>query len=394
MINLFRVEIVKDKIDFHFSEYGFNAWLENANKHIPEIYDLQRTEYGSYSYNCNQLPRSFTSTSLRLSIGNSTDRFQYYVQESFNSPIYGENCDFYLKINNGALQITITKKNHSFWLKQIDYFISRCPFNGFERAGTKTTPLKIAVIGTCFSRSIFRSDDYFNPGYRSFFSVPLTFFHSSIISLMSNRLEDPDFLLTSDLKSDQVFRYTEVEFFKHIKERIFSSGIDYLVIDNYSDSALEVVEMSENCFITYNKYFADSIYKRKFSYKNIFTPGELSHVEKYRQAVSKLFFSLKELNLEKRVILVGGRLSIFKSGTELWYSKMNWIKNTNRNWDVYDSIFLEQFPDAKYIDMRNTSWISDVDPPITGGASPSHYQSGFYKEVFEKITHFILGKRT
>ncbi len=393
MITLYRIEITKDNIDFYFGTHGFNAWLENENKHIPEVYELIKTDYGAYSFSCSQLPCLFTHTSLKLSIGNSTDRLHYTMQENYPAHIQGENYEFYLKLNSGALQIIIRKKTQSFWLGQVDHLISRCSSNGFESSESKAPPLKIAVIGTCFSRSMFRSDDFFNPGYKNLFTVPLTFFHSSIISLTSNRLEDPDFLLTSDLTSDQVFRYIEVEFLKNIKERIFSAGIDYLVIDNYSDSTLETVEMKENCFITYNKYFAESIFKRKFSNKKIFTPGELKHIDKYRQAVRKLYSTLQELNLDKRVILVGGRLSIFKNNSELWHSKMNWVKNTNRNWDVYDSIFLEEFPDAKYIDMRSTNWISDVNPPITGGASPSHYQSGFYKEIFEKMTRFIFKER-
>lgn len=393
MITLYRIEITKDKVDFYFDACGFNAWLENENKHIPEVYELIRTDYGAYSFSCSQLPCLFTHALLRLSIGNSTDRLYYGLQENYHAHIQGESSEFYLESNSGALQIIIRKKPQSFWLGQIDHLISRCSFNDFESSESKARPLKIAVIGTCFSRSMFRSDEYFNPGYKNLFTVPLTFFHSSIISLTSNRLEDPDFLLTSDLTSDQVFRYIEVEFLKNIKERIFSAGIDYLVIDNYSDSTLEVVEMKENCYITYNKYFAGSIFKRKFSNKNIFTPGELKHIDKYRQAVGKLYSTLQELSLDKKVILVGGRLSIFKNNSEIWDSKMSWVKNTNRNWDVYDSIFLEEFPDAKYIDMRTTNWISDVNPPIIGGASPSHYQSGFYKEIFEKMTRFIFKER-
>ena len=139
-----------------------------------------------------------------------------------------------------------------------------------------------------------------------------------------------------------------------------------------------------------SKYFSESIYKRKFSGKNKFIPGELKHIDKYREAVKKFYLILQELNLDKRVILVGGRLSTFKTQSELWQSKMNWIKRTNRNWDMYDAIFLEELPDAQYIDMRSTNWISDVNSPIIGGASPSHYQSGFYKEIYEKIIKIIL----
>jgi hypothetical protein len=178
-----------------------------------------------------------------------------------------------------------------------------------------------------------------------------------------------------------------------LKERMSSAGIEYLVIDNYSDATLEAIEMEDDCMLTYNKYFSESIYKRRFSGKRIFIPGELKHIEKYREAVKRFYLVLQELNLDKRVVLVGGRLSMFKSQSELWQSKMNWIKRTNLNWDVYDAIFLEEFPDAQYVDMRSTSWISDLKSPIVGGASPSHYQSGFYKEIYGKIMSVIFKEK-
>jgi uncharacterized protein YifE (UPF0438 family) len=393
IIALHRVEITKYKINFYFDRSDFNAWLENDNKHIPEVYELEKTDCGVYSFSYTQLPYLFTQASLKLSLGNNTDRLHYAVQGNYSPYVEGENAEFFLEVKSGALLFLIRKKAQSIWVGNIDDLSSSCSSNGFESVKSIPPPLKIAVIGTCFSRSMFRSDDFFNPGYEKLFTVPLTFFHSSIISLMSNRFEGPEYCLISDFMSDQVFRYIEVEFLKGVKERISSAGINYLVIDNYSDSTLEAIEMKENCFITYNKYFAESIFKRNFSSKKIFTPGELKHIEKYREAVRKLYSTLQELNLDKRVILVGGRLSIFKNNSEIWQSKLDWVKKTNRNWDVYDSIFLEEFPDAKYIDMRSTNWISDVNSPIAGGASPSHYQSGFYKEIFEKMTRIIFKEK-
>ena len=61
----------------------------------------------------------------------------------------------------------------------------------------------------------------------------------------------------------------------------------------------------------------------------------------------------------------------------------------NRNWDIADNLFLEELPDAIYIDKRLTSWMSDVRSPILGGASPSHYQSGYYKELFHDLLDFF-----
>ena len=68
---------------------------------------------------------------------------------------------------------------------------------------------------------------------------------------------------------------------------------------------------------------------------------------------------------------------------------MEWILNANKNWDEVDKVFLEEIPHSVYIDKRNTSWKSDVFSPILGGASPSHYQSAYYKELFHDIMCFL-----
>lgn len=387
------IKIIKDNVIFYFDRTNFNVWLENDNKHVPEIYELERISPQVYSFNCRRLPDLFAQTSLKLSLGTDIERLNYAVLKNYPAYVEGESAEFFLEEIKGTLLFVIKNKSRSLWSHKIDFLSLPGFSNKFERAESKNTPLKIAVIGTCFSRSVFRSDDFFNPGYKVFFSVPLTFFHNSLISLMSKSFKDTDYCLISDLLNDQVSRYIAVEFLKDLKERLLLAEIDYLVVDNYSDATLEAIEMSEDCFLTYNKYFSESIFKRKFSGKKIFVPGELKHIEKYREAVKRFYLVLQELDLDKRVILVGGRLSMFRSQSERWQSKISWIRKTNQNWDVCDAIFLEELPNAQYIDMRSTNWISDVNSPIIGGASPSHYQSGFYKEVYEKIMGSIFKEK-
>ncbi|MEE1921389.1 DUF6270 domain-containing protein [Pseudomonas sp. 148P] len=390
LIVLRDIRIVKDSVVLHFDQDNFYAWFENSNKHIPEIYELERMGSGFYRFDCGLLPDLFTQTYLKLSLGNDSKRLEYSMQGHLSVCVESESAEFVLKEERGILLCFVKNKSQLLWSEKIDSLNGLHRSGGFENSRIESSPKKICVIGTCFSRSVFRSDEYFNPDYKRFFTVPLTLFHNSLISLMSKRFEETGYCWDNDLLGDHVFRYVEVEFLKDLKERLCSSGADYLVIDNYSDATLEAVEIGEGCFFTYNKYFSESIFKRRFSGKKILVPGELKHIDKYREATKRLFLLLQELNLDKRVILVGGRLSAFKTRSELWQSKMSWIKRTNQNWDAYDAIFLEEFPDAQYIDMRSTAWISDVNPPIVGGASPSHYQSGFYKEIYRKIMCLIF----
>lgn len=389
-ITIYDIKVVEGIITFRFSNFSSNAWLENINKHVPEVYELKNESENVFSFNCGLLPDDFSKTSLKLSVSNEAERLSYSLPgELLEYAVIGD-FEFFFKENGSYLVIEIKNKNKLLCSKK-EELAGLCYFtrSGFEKVEKNISPMHVCVIGSCFSRSVFRSDNFFNPNYKSFFTVPLTFFHNSLISLMSNSLEDKDYLLTTDLLNHKVHDYIEVEFLKNIKERISSAGIEYIVIDNYSDAALEVIKMDENSVLTYNRYFSESIYKRKFSGKEILIPGEKKHVNKYREALKKLYFLLQELSLDKRVVLIGGRLSEFKTQSELWNSKMDWIKRTNCNWDIYDEVFLDEFPDAQYIDMRSTSWISDVNSPILGGASPSHYQSGFYKEIYRKLLSII-----
>lgn len=386
LIIIHEIKIIEDSILFRFNKLSFNAWFENINKHIPEVYELKKEAEGVFSFNCNFLFDNFTKTSLKLSVSSDTEALNYSLSDSLLEYAVIGDFEFIFKESNGYLVMVVENKSDIICNEKIDLSKRYCSVNNrFEKIKIKNNPVKLCVIGSCFSRSVFRSDKFFNPGYKSFFTVPLTFFHNSIISLMSNSLEDKDYLQVTDLLNNKAYAYIEVEFLKNIKEQVGSSSIEYIIIDNYSDVALEAIEMDDSSILTYNRYFSESIYKRKFSGKEILVPGERKHLEKYREALKKFYLLLQELNLDKRVVLIGGRLSIFKTQSQLWDSKMDWIKRTNRNWDTYDQIFLEEIPSAQYIDMRSTHWISDINSPIMGGASPSHYQSGFYKELYKKI---------
>lgn len=390
LIIIHEIKVIENNILFHCNKLSFNVWFENINKHIPEVYELKKEAEGIFSFNCSFLSDNFTKTSLKLSVSSDTETLNYSLPESLLEYAVIGDFDFIFKESNGYLVMVVENKNNLVCTDKIDLSRLYCSVNNrFEKIKIKNNPVKLCVIGSCFSRSVFRSDNFFNPGYKRFFTVPLTFFHNSIISLMSNRLEDKDYLQTTDLLIDKAYAYIEAEFLKNVKEQISSAAIEYIIIDNYSDVALEAIEMDDSSILTYNRYFSESIYKRKFSGKEILIPGEIKHLDKYREALRKFYLLLQELNLDKRVVLVGGRLSIFKTQSQLWNSKIDWIKITNRNWDTYDQIFLDEIPSAQYIDMRSTHWISDINSPIMGGASPSHYQSGFYKELYKKILSVI-----
>lgn len=370
------------------------AWLENSNKHLPDIIDIKKTDRIFFSLSLDLLDE-FNNVNFKLSISSESQRLKYSISSDIQTT---KTTKFRLLIENDTLNIiTNEKKIKESFVDSI--FIKEIKFNKSQKLQQISTakPIKTIVIGTCFSRSIFRSDSFFNPDYKDYFSVGYTAFHNSFISLMSKPVKDEAYLKMEDLLDNIVFKYIEVEFKKDLFETLGKVSPDIILIDNYIDATRPVIQITDDCFLTYNKYFSESIYKRKFSGLKIFYPGTKEHQELYRKAMEKFRQELKKKNLNSQVILLGGRLAKQKKDKktgliESWTDKIAWINKSNFCWDIADSIFLEEIPEASYIDMRQTNWMSDIASPIIGGASPSHYESDYYREIFIDLKKQCFGE--
>ncbi len=395
-VYLEEVILTDSKLDLIFSGLDFNyAWLENNNKHLPDILELKKIQRNKFSHSSDFL-NAFNNVNFKLSISSEIQRIEYSISLDIH---ICNTTKFKLSVENDTLNIFSSKKN----IKCLDSEIAttkELKYNKYRRLPyiSSEKPLKALVIGSCFARSIFKSDPYFNPCYKQFFSVGYTAFHNSFISLMSEQNKDESFLKIEDLSRKDVFKYIEVEFKKDFFEILDKVRPDFIFIDNYIDATRPVIRIKDDCFLTYNKYFSESIYKRKFSGLEIVYPGTKKHRELYRKSINKFHQELKKRNLNLNVILLGGRLSKEKKDKrtgliECWTDKLPWINKSNLNWDIVDSIFLEENTEVSYIDMRNTNWISDVASPIIGGASPSHYESEYYREIFTKLKKLCFGEK-
>ena len=402
------IKVLSDSIEIHYEGSKLkNAWLENSDRHFPDIFVLDVYP----ERNCICLDYATLSEMakrgiiVKLSISNESNKLIYSFANDFqfsNSVI--EKSKFKL-LTNGKNELLLkltpqNRKEERFEHKNDDdsftNFINiRASDSNIIKSNFNRIPLDIFILGTCFSRNVFKSDLYFNPDYKKYFHVSHTFFHNSIISIMSNIIEDDDYLRAHDLTKKDVFKYIEIEFKKNFFDFIDKLKPEYIIMDNYIDANRPLIQISENQFLTYNTYFSKSIYKRKFTKCNIIYPSTKKHEELYRTYTKMFSNELKKRNLDRKLILLGGRLCESKinkkSGKIIQWEKLdNWIIPSNQYWDRIDQIFLEEIPNIAYIDMRKTQWLSDIDCPIEGGASPSHYQSEYYREIFNKIKTIIL----
>lgn len=391
-IKLTNIYFDKNYILFRFNKLNYAAWLENANKHTPEVYSLRKLNDNTLAFDVRQLPKGFVHSRLILSIADNNERLPYKVLEEalkvVSDPFFHLNpfCD------DRYLCFDIVRKGNKSTINHLNSILSEHDKIVHPLCrDVIARPIDVCVIGSCFSRNVFQSNSYFNPEYKKHFRISNTFFHNSIISMMSKPFTEDEYILFEDLQKSDVANYVAMEFNKNLEAILNERSIDYVFIDNYSEAALPIVEMEPGRYLTYNRYFSESIFRKEFAGKKIIHPGSSQHIKLYEKSLTKLAEILKKFQLDKKLILVGGRLSIQKTASDVWLEKIQWINSVNTHWDIYDSIFLEKLPLANYIDVRKSVWLSDLDSPIKGGASPAHYQSGFYKNIYTEIKNIILG---
>lgn len=391
------------KIDIHSNELIVKVenlipdfcWLENVNKHLPNIISLRKKSTYIYSLSLDELRNYCAIQTQNITFKLSFSDFQQRIEYKYS----GKKIKQKLSDNIQCLWINdifiIKYKNYKKLSSSAKVELLKVIPSNLTSVKNRNKILNLVVIGTCFSRSVFISDDYFNPSYKKYFSVKYTAFHSSMVSLMSTAISDSTYKTTLDLTNSKIFSYVEMEFKKNLVDIIENTKCDFIFMDNYIEAIRPLIEIGPCQFITYNKYFSESIYKRKFSGCKVIYPGTAEYYELYRNAVVKFNKQLFSMHRSPVVILLGGRLSKTKFNKqtnikESWDDEMDWIIQSNKNWDCIDEIFVKEIPTTKYIDMRTTIWKSDVDSPLIGGASPSHYQSEYYKEIFEILKKIFL----
>lgn len=380
--------IISFKVD-NSEKIEIDSWLESKNKYNPKVLyidtDNEKERIIIDTQELYSFIKNFPREAFKLSLATLSKRISYEFSTEFK------------EINTGDTSI-ITTKDFLFFIdtpkdKMLTHNQVNIQYKNKKKLESiNKLPVDVLSIGSCFSRNIFKSDEYFNPTYKKYFNLKKTLFHNSFISIFSDAI-DYNFSMVEDLITGDAGLYTAIEFEKNIDKLFKDNNFKLVVLDNYIDATSPIIKYGNNSFLTYNRYLAESIFKRLLSSCEIIYPGTKQHLELYRKSIIQFNDLLIKYDIEN-VVLIGGRQSKYKineksNNIDIWSDKMEWILNANKNWDAVDKVFLEEIPHAVYIDKRTTSWKSDVFSPILGGASPSHYQSAYYKELFHDIMCFL-----
>ncbi|MBK5484894.1 hypothetical protein JFV29_23945 [Peribacillus sp. TH16] len=257
-------------------------------------------------------------------------------------------------------------------------------------------PIKLGVIGSCFTRLAFSSkDDYYNPDYKLFFNVDFSHFWPSLISLCSDPIEfnKNQFPEVKEKELINIRREYEKITFKELKE----AKVEYILVDFFVDAIHGTRRFQDGTFIVQNGTIHQTAYLKnkilreteQFDYRNpLFW-------EKWKKSCDQFIVELEKITELNKVILVWGGLA------KDYYDKNKEIKsfikekkytNTQLNyynniWDKMNNYFLSKAPNVKVIDLRKYNFLSSVDHKDTFG--PHHFEGNYYKSLIGELAKIV-----
>ncbi|WP_250622043.1 DUF6270 domain-containing protein [Bacillus subtilis] len=168
---------------------------------------------------------------------------------------------------------------------------------------------KVAVYGSCVTRDNFNSQ--FNADYKNFFDCVLTQNQSSIISTMSK----PNYIvIDNENMSNHEKNTLKTDFENSFLTEIKSVQPDILILDFFADVHFGYVEISDNQFVTNNRWTLPKTNYYKFTIQNKKQSFNIEdHFENYfalwKQKFN-LFYNYVRLNCPKTKIILNSARNV------------------------------------------------------------------------------------
>ncbi|EAE1292077.1 TPA: teichoic acid biosynthesis protein [Listeria monocytogenes] len=369
------------------------------------------------------LPKKFTNCQLvSKRRDNKAKLFEYYFEQVFpikkgllkSETIISRNeflagninkengiWDFFIRSTDQPdlpifIPDTIDLSKNKFHKVANQPFLARIIKNGAKNLSITTNPapesnanpLKIAVMGSCFSRNAFNSKPFFNPDYKRFFEVTFTQSHTSLFSVLSKPYTGINIDDYGNM-TDNERRTLQADFDKGFFEKLENSNSDYLLLDLYADVLrgpiwLESGEILSLSYISEQTGILNDLpIKRLLDHSNndAFFQEWTSYADKF---IEKL---LTVMPAERIILNKGGFTTKYydKNGAIQEYKIKMRIERNNYFWDRLNNYFLSKVPTAQVIDFTKKPYIGDYYYPF--GHSFSHYESGYYKDFMREMIY-------
>lgn len=254
--------------------------------------------------------------------------------------------------------------------------------------------LKIAVLGSCFSRLAFSSSNFYNPNYKSRYNVVYTQFHSSIISLMSNPVDFPEEKFEGF--DEREVGYVRSDYRKDFFDQLEKTKPDYLLVDFYVDGAKDILIFDDEHIITANYMLRRNVnylYELKDNVK-VLTHNERDiklYLELWEERIKEFAEKITKYIPEESIILKKVRKTehfLDENGKLEKFNDNKYIKRSNYLFEYMENYFLQLIPKAKTIDLSNDKYYSLYNHPEN--SSPDHLESKYYKEMLSRLDEITL----
>lgn len=249
--------------------------------------------------------------------------------------------------------------------------------------------IKIAIIGSCYTKEAFHSISHTNPNYKRIYENGLIAFHQSIISLMSKPISvDP-----KDLKGKYqvlIDKYSNQVFGKSFLSELKEYNPDYLIIDNYIEIAALLYEIEADKYLTESFYLADTPALKKLKTIHKYEISNEKRFVLYQNAVDKFAEQIKKYMPEKNIIIVRAHPATHKmeNGVLSKWDDWEWVKYVSKLWERNDNYLIKKLPNAHVIDMRSDSFYSVEIKELA--FSTNHFQSEYYRGLLCQIDKIVL----
>ncbi|TGB00125.1 hypothetical protein E4665_00135 [Sporolactobacillus shoreae] len=253
-------------------------------------------------------------------------------------------------------------------------------------------PVKLAILGTCYTRGAFGSNPYFNPGYKSKYDLVYTQFHSSIPSLMSEPVPFPEQFFEGKKPAEK--EYISCDFEKNFFTRLSEAKAEYFLLDLYPDAVRDLVVFDDQHIITGTFYLRNRAFLQSIDGKAHFVShdNEEELLNYWCPAVDRFAEKIVQFFPQERIILQKARMTnrYYDKNRQVHYftDQLDLYKRSNMFYQFMESYLLKRLPHIHTIDLNHYGYIGQYNHPF--GQSTNHFEPDYYKKFMLKLDEIIL----
>ncbi len=215
--------------------------------------------------------------------------------------------------------------------------------------------------------------------------------YSSIVSLMSEKIDEKEFLRDCEFQNLYRKRCVEQDIGKYFCYHANVQDMDYVIID-FLDEILDVIKVGEDCYIT------DSNFLREINLPILRECDRVTFLSRERRNLFKKYLQrfMKRIKQENVQIVMIKQFLCEKHSVyyDVFSDHENRekIQEINRELKWYYQYFLESFPEAIVVDASEFRELVFTYDGFPFGCEPFYYNSAYYQRMAVQLNRCISGR--